>query len=85
MGELGGQGVTLGKMEHKILPSMGAHEFILQLSVLPAVQPIRNEPYGVAQLNKKLDEQAKNFLGNPEKGSENRKRSATRFANIPLV
>lgn len=32
-GELGGQEVTLGEIELKILRPMGIHEFILRLSV----------------------------------------------------
>jgi Protein of unknown function, DUF547 len=68
-GELGGKPGTLGELEHKILRPMGEPRIHLAIVCASVSCPdLRNEPYTAAQLNKQLDEQARNFLANPAKG-----------------
>ncbi len=68
-GELDGKQVTLGEVEHKILRPMGEPRIHLAIVCASVSCPdLRNEPYTAAQLNKQLDEQARNFLANPAKG-----------------
>lgn len=68
-GELDGKQVTLGEVEHKILRPMVEPRIHLAIVCASVSCPdLRNEPYTAAQLNKQLDEQARNFLANPAKG-----------------
>jgi hypothetical protein len=68
-GELGGKQVTLGEVEHNILRPMGEPRIHLAIVCASVSCPnLRNEPYTAGQLNKQLDEQARNFLANPGKG-----------------
>lgn len=68
-GLLGGEIVTLGQVEHKILRPMGeprVHFAIVCASV--SCPDLRNEPFTAARLNEQLDDQARQFLNNQGKG-----------------
>ncbi|MGH8557393.1 MAG: DUF547 domain-containing protein [Methylococcales bacterium] len=68
-GEIGGEPVTLGQIEHKILRPMGEpriHFAIVCASV--SCPNLYNQPYTAARLNTQLDEQVRGFSGNEEEG-----------------
>lgn len=68
-GEIGGEQVTLGRIEHKILRPMGEpriHFAIVCASV--SCPDLYNEPFTAAQMDDQLDEQVRRFLGNDKKG-----------------
>ncbi len=68
-GIIGGKKISLSEIEHEILRPMGdprIHMAIVCASV--SCPDIRNEPYTAKKLNQQLDDQAKKFLSNPQKG-----------------
>lgn len=68
-GQLGGKGVTLSEVEHKILRPMGEPRIHLAIVCASVSCPdLRDEPYTAAKLDAQLDNQAQRFLANPGKG-----------------
>jgi hypothetical protein len=68
-GMLGGEIVTLGEIEHKILRPMAEpriHFAIVCASV--SCPDLRNEPFTASRLNMQLDDQTRQFLKNQNKG-----------------
>ncbi len=68
-GTLGGNPVTLGGVEHKILRPMGdprIHFAIVCASV--SCPDLRSEPYLAGKIDVQLDDQVRQFLNNPGKG-----------------
>lgn len=68
-GKLGGKTVTLDELEHRILRPMGEpriHFAIVCASV--SCPDLRVQPYTASRLEAQLENQAKQFLGNPAKG-----------------
>ena len=68
-GSLGGESVSLGQIEHKILRLMGEPRIHLAIVCASVSCPdLRNEPYIAAKLDNQLDDQVRQFLNNPGKG-----------------
>ena len=68
-GKINGKTVSLGDIEHKILRPMGDPRIHLAIVCASVSCPdLRNEPYTAARLNTQLDEQARSFLNNENKG-----------------
>jgi uncharacterized protein DUF547 len=68
-GDLGGNSVSLGDVEHKILRPMGEPRIHLAIVCASVSCPdLRNEPYTAAKLSGQLDDQAQRFLDNTGKG-----------------
>ena len=68
-GKLGGATVTLGQVEHTILRPMGDPRIHLAIVCASVSCPdLRNEPYTAAKLNDQLNDQARHFLDNKDKG-----------------
>ncbi len=68
-GSLGGETVSLGQVEHKILRPMGEPRIHLAIVCASVSCPdLRGEPYTAAKLNQQLDDQARQFLNNQGKG-----------------
>ncbi len=68
-GSLGGETVSLGYVEHKILRPMGEPRIHLAIVCASVSCPdLRGEPYIAAKLNQQLDDQARQFLNNQGKG-----------------
>ena len=68
-GKINGKTVSLGDIEHKILRPMGEPRIHLAIVCASVSCPdLRNEPYTAASLNTQLDEQARSFLNNENKG-----------------
>lgn len=68
-GKIGGEVVSLGQVEHKILRPLGEpriHFAIVCASV--SCPDLRNEPYIAASLNQQFDDQTRQFLKNEGKG-----------------
>lgn len=68
-GQLGGKPVTLDELEHRVLRPMGEpriHFAIVCASV--SCPDLRAEPYTASRLDAQLDDQTKQFIGNPAKG-----------------
>jgi hypothetical protein len=69
VGEVGGEAVSLGDIEHKILRLMGEpriHFAIVCASV--SCPNLRDEPYTADRLDHQLDQQVRQFLNNQGKG-----------------
>lgn len=68
-GKINGKTVSLGDIEHKILRPMGDPRIHLAIVCASVSCPdLRKEPYTAARLNTQLDEQARSFLNNENKG-----------------
>ena len=81
-GSLGGEIVSLGRVEHKILRPMGDPRIHLAIVCASVSCPdLRKEPYTAAKLNDQLDDQARQFLNNKGKGLKIEKK-AIRLSKI---
>jgi len=81
-GSLGGESVSLGQVEHKILRPMGEPRIHLAIVCASVSCPdLRNEPYTAAKLNDQLNDQARQFLNNKDKGLKIEKK-AIRLSKI---
>jgi len=68
-GQLGGNTVTLGEVEHTILRPLGEPRIHLAIVCASVSCPdLRDEPYSAAKLASQLDDQAQRFLSNTGKG-----------------
>ncbi len=68
-GLLNGKIVSLSQIEHEILRPIGEPRIHLAIVCASVSCPdLRHEPYIAAKLNTQLDDQAKRFLNNSEKG-----------------
>lgn len=68
-GEIGGKKISLNEIEHKILRPMGEPRIHLAIVCASISCPdIRNEPYTAEKLDNQLDDQARKFLSNSQKG-----------------
>lgn len=68
-GQVGGENVTLGEIEHQILRPMGEpriHMAIVCASV--SCPDLSDQPYRAAELDAQLDRQSRRFLNNSAKG-----------------
>ena len=68
-GNIGGKQFSLDEIEHEVLRPMGdprIHMAIVCASV--SCPDLRTEPYTANKLNEQLNDQADNFLSNPQKG-----------------
>ncbi|HEY5718364.1 MAG TPA: DUF547 domain-containing protein [Motiliproteus sp.] len=68
-GDLGGEPVTLGQIEHEILRPLGDPRIHMAIVCASLSCPdLRTEAYRAARLNQQLDDQTRRFLTNPGKG-----------------
>jgi len=68
-GNIGGKAVSLGEIEHKILRPMGEPRVHLAIVCASVSCPdLRNTPFTGSELDSQLDEQARQFLNNADKG-----------------
>lgn len=68
-GKLGGKTVSLGKVEHQILRTLGEPRIHLAIVCASVSCPdLRSEPYRASTLDNQLDDQTRRFLDNPGKG-----------------
>lgn len=68
-GRVGGRDVTLDEIEHAILRPMGEPRIHVAIVCASTSCPsLRREPFRAERLDAQLDEQARDFLANPEKG-----------------
>ena len=68
-GTIGGQPVSLDEIEHEVLRPMGdprIHMAIVCASV--SCPDLRTEPFTAEKIDEQLDDQARKFLSNPQKG-----------------
>ena len=69
-GQIGGETVTLDRIEHEILRPMGeprVHAAIVCASL--SCPPLRREPYRADRLDEQLDDNVRTWLSDPRKGA----------------
>ena len=68
-GTIGGKNVSLDEIENEVLRPMGEPRIHLAIVCASVSCPdLRTEPYTAKKLNEQLDDQARKYLSNPQKG-----------------